>query len=53
MPPHVKKFLQLCETIDSHDIRKILNLGVCVLHDLQRSEAKRLLHIFEVAMDKV
>ncbi|WOH08116.1 hypothetical protein DCAR_0727553 [Daucus carota subsp. sativus] len=53
MLPHVKKFLQLCESISSHDIQKILNLGVCVLHDLQRSAAKRLLHISEVAMEKV
>ncbi|WOH12817.1 hypothetical protein DCAR_0832325 [Daucus carota subsp. sativus] len=52
--PHDKKFLQICESISSHDdIKEILNLGVRVLHGLQRSAAKRLLHIFEIAMGKV
>uniref|UniRef100_A0A175YPG7 Uncharacterized protein n=1 Tax=Daucus carota subsp. sativus TaxID=79200 RepID=A0A175YPG7_DAUCS len=51
--PHDKKFLQICESISSHDdIKEILNLGVRVLHGLQRSAAKRLLHIFEIAMGK-
>ncbi|WOG86326.1 hypothetical protein DCAR_0205528 [Daucus carota subsp. sativus] len=39
MLPHVKKFLQLCESISFHDIKKIFNLGVRVLHDVQRSAA--------------
>ncbi|XP_017221697.1 protein OBERON 1 [Daucus carota subsp. sativus] len=51
--PHVKKFIPICESISSlDDIKKILNLGVRVLHGSQRSAAKRLLHIFEIAMGK-
>ncbi|KAK1378671.1 hypothetical protein POM88_025415 [Heracleum sosnowskyi] len=52
--PHVKKFLKICESIESiDDINKILKLGVSVLHGSRRSEAKRLLYIFELAMGKV
>ncbi|XP_074342696.1 uncharacterized protein LOC141680341 [Apium graveolens] len=51
--PHVKKFLKICETIDSHDdINKILKLGVSVLHGSQRRDANRLLNIFELAIEK-
>ncbi|XP_017222350.2 uncharacterized protein LOC108199116 [Daucus carota subsp. sativus] len=51
--PHVKIFLQICESISSHDdIKKILNLGVYVLQGSQRSAAERLLLVFEIAMGK-
>ncbi|KAK1380002.1 CDPK adapter protein 1 [Heracleum sosnowskyi] len=51
--PHVKKFLKICESIESiDDINKILKLGVSVLHGSRRSEANRLLYIFELAMGK-
>lgn len=51
--PHIKKFLRICEAIGSHDdINKILKLGSRVLHGSRRSDAKRLLHIFELAMGK-
>lgn len=52
--PHVKKFIQICDSIDSHDdINEILKLGARVLHGSQRNEAKRLLHTFELGMGKV
>lgn len=51
--PHVKMFLRICESIGSHDdINKILELGFRILRGSRRSDAKRLFHIFELAMGK-
>lgn len=52
--PHATKLLQACESIDSRDdIDKILSVGVCILRDSKKTSAKRMLHLFELAMAKV
>lgn len=51
---HVKKLLQICESIESQDdIVKILHLGACVLRGSQRLAAKKLLYRIELVMGKV
>ncbi|XP_017256294.1 protein OBERON 2 isoform X3 [Daucus carota subsp. sativus] len=51
---HVKKLLQICESIESRDdIVNILNLGACVLRGSQRLAAKKLLDRIELVMGKL
>ncbi|KAL8100209.1 uncharacterized protein LOC141687535 [Apium graveolens] len=51
---HVKKLLQICESIESQDETvKILNLGACVLRGSQRLAAKKLLYRIELVMGKL
>lgn len=51
---HVKRILQVCESIDSRDeIEKILNVGLRILHGSQKATARRLLYRIESAMAKL
>lgn len=51
---HVGRLLRTCESIDSRDdIEKILNVGICILHDSQKTSAKVLLNRIKSVIAKV
>ncbi|XP_042476625.1 protein OBERON 1-like isoform X2 [Macadamia integrifolia] len=51
---HVRRLLQTCESLDAREeIKKILSMGLCILHGSQRASAKKLLNHMELAMTKL
>lgn len=45
---HASKLLDICTSVASHaDVKKILNLGICILRGSEKSSAKDLLHRIE------
>ncbi|GAB4843365.1 hypothetical protein Ancab_013331 [Ancistrocladus abbreviatus] len=51
---HVKGLLKMCESIESKDdIEKMLKLGVCILRGSQKKDAKVLLNLIELVLQKL
>ncbi|KAL8171151.1 hypothetical protein V2J09_022955 [Rumex salicifolius] len=50
---HVTKVFKICESVDSReDIKKMLNLVICLLRGSQRRDAKRLLNRAQLVLQK-
>ncbi|GAB4851076.1 hypothetical protein Ancab_030374 [Ancistrocladus abbreviatus] len=51
---HVRRLLKKCESVEpKDDIEKMLKLGVCILRGSQKKDAKVLLNLVELALQKL